>query len=364
MSSLKRGNKVEWVGTEGTRSGRLLKGVVNENEIPGEKIKVRNYNKNNNGPNINSNFRNSKPVLEISKNKLVKKNQIYSSNLTPITNKMSRFNETNEINFGSPAVSKGTHIQTNHSWIKPRNNKTNNTRPSPAVSKGTHIQTNHSWIKPRNNKTNNTRSSPGKLNLSRGWQKQTQTSSSGPESRTSSSPGKLNLSHGWQKQTQTSSSSPESRTSSGPGKLNLSRGWQKNINKRPQSPVSVANIHRLNLGNNGNSWRSSENYQPELSNYHTEKPDVHKFAKNYFKLASNILSRLNGRETNNIGRLNQRKQKEVAEKSLINLSDLLNDLKQNNSVSNKEKIKVMIYRKIGDIQDILPLLNVDYNKEM
>jgi len=335
MSSLKRGNKVEWVGTEGTRSGRLLKGVVNENEIPGEKIKVRNYNKNNNGPNINSNFRNSKPVLEISKNKLVKKNQIYSSNLTPITNKMSRFNETNEINFGSPAVSKGTHIQTNHSWIKPRNNKTNNTR-----------------------------SSPGKLNLSRGWQKQTQTSSSGPESRTSSSPGKLNLSHGWQKQTQTSSSSPESRTSSGPGKLNLSRGWQKNINKRPQSPVSVANIHRLNLGNNGNSWRSSENYQPELSNYHTEKPDVHKFAKNYFKLASNILSRLNGRETNNIGRLNQRKQKEVAEKSLINLSDLLNDLKQNNSVSNKEKIKVMIYRKIGDIQDILPLLNVDYNKEM
>lgn len=71
MSSFKKGNIVTWIGTEGSRTGRKLKGIVNSNN-GSNKVRITSYNKNNNGVNITQEFRNSHQFLEISRGKLVK----------------------------------------------------------------------------------------------------------------------------------------------------------------------------------------------------------------------------------------------------------------------------------------------------
>jgi hypothetical protein len=87
MSALfKQGNSIKWVGTEGSRKNRTIKGFVKTNEKLGNtKIEIEKYNINNNGKPINEKFRNSKPTLLISKNKLMKTNEnVQKSNTSSV----------------------------------------------------------------------------------------------------------------------------------------------------------------------------------------------------------------------------------------------------------------------------------------
>ena len=111
MSALfKKGNAITWVGTEGSRKNRTIKGFVKTNEKTGNtKIEIEKYNINNNGKPINEKFRNSTPTLLISKNKLKKTSgNVQKSNTSSVAVVPSKVNNNSVINFAK--FKEGTNV--------------------------------------------------------------------------------------------------------------------------------------------------------------------------------------------------------------------------------------------------------------